>query len=202
MADALAYYANGWYVGGRADKPDAPLKWERPETRCIIDLRGRTWDRYLKRACRSVESAGFELRWNTAFTDVVKSCAVGRKVGESTWIDGAMIDLYGRLHIAGAAHSAEVWLDGRLVGGTLGIGMGRWFSMETLFHTVPNAGHGAIAAMADLMARRGCVLADVQELHGFTKQLGGIEIPRDVYLQLLRAALDPTNAAGAAVVDQ
>ncbi|MZF89090.1 leucyl/phenylalanyl-tRNA--protein transferase [Streptomyces sp. SID5643] len=198
VADALSYYANGWYVGGQADKPDAPLKWERPATRCIIDLRGRTWNRYLKKAQRSASSAGFTFRWDAAFSDVVKHCAVGRNPGESTWIDDSMIDLYQRLHLAGAAHSAEVWLDGQLVGGTLGLGMGRWFSMETMFHAAPNAGHAAIAAMAEFMARRSCVLADVQEMHRFTRQIGGMEIPLDTYLQLLRAALDPTNGPDAA----
>ncbi|MFJ3217593.1 hypothetical protein ACIPLC_16955 [Kitasatospora sp. NPDC086801] len=193
-AEALAYYANGWYAGGDTRKPQAPLTWENPEARCIIDVRGTTWTRYLRRARRAVETSGFELRWDTAFGEVLDSCAVGRKPGEGTWIDSAMSALYRELHRVGAAHSAEVWLDGRLVGGVIGMGIGRWLSMETTFHSAPNAGHAAIAAMAELMERRGCMLVDVQELHAFTRKLGGTEIPRDSYLRLLRAALDPTFA--------
>ncbi|MFE3498544.1 hypothetical protein ACFXPX_03305 [Kitasatospora sp. NPDC059146] len=193
-AEALAYYANGWYAGGDTRKPQAPLAWENPEARCIIDVRGSTWTRYLRRARRKVEAGGFELRWNTAFDEVLASCAVGRKPGEGTWIDSSMSTLYRELHHVGAAHSAEAWLDNRLVGGVVGMGIGRWLSMETTFHSAPDAGHAAVAAMAELMDRRGCLLVDVQQLHSFTRKLGGVEIPRDSYLRLLRAALDPTLA--------
>ena len=195
--DGLAHYANGWFVGGEASIPDAPLKWENPEVRCIVDLRGRTWKRYMRNADRVVRNGGFELRFGTAFSEVVRNCAVGRSPGESTWLDASISDLYRRLHAVGAAYSAEAWLDGHLVGGVLGLVMGRWISIESLFHSAQNAGHAAVAAMAQLMEKRGCVLLDVQDLHPFTRQLGGVEIPRDAYLRLLRAALDPTLAASA-----
>ncbi|MEV4349506.1 leucyl/phenylalanyl-tRNA--protein transferase [Actinoplanes sp. NPDC049596] len=181
-ADALAYYANGWYAGGES----GTLKWESPPTRCVVDLPGRTWQRYLERARRA--ASAFELRWDTAFAEVVEGCTAGR---QRTWIDPPMKDLYRRLHLAGAAHSAEVWLDGTLVAGVVGVALGRWVSMETTFHTVSSSGHAAIAAMAELAARRDCVLLDVQQSHPFTRRLGGVEIPRDEYLELLHAALTP-----------
>ena len=191
--DALAFYANGWFPAGRVAGPGTPLRWQNPDPRCIVDLRARTWRHYLATARRASRTSGFELRRDTAFDEVLAGCAVGRTPGEGTWLDDAVLELYRRLFDAGVAHSTEAWCDGELVAGALCMNLGRWLSIESMFHRVSNGGHGALVSASELLAERRCTLLDLQELHRFTKQLGGVEIPRDGYLRLLRAALSPTD---------
>jgi leucyl/phenylalanyl-tRNA---protein transferase len=194
-SDAIAYYANGWYPSGCPEVTDGRISWDNPEVRCVIDIRGRTWKRYYQSARRKARKGGFELGWDRAFTDVIAACAHGRRPGEPTWITEEMASLYHRLHSAGAAHSGEAWLDGRLVGGVVFLRLGGWFSVETAFHIVSDAGNAAMAAMADQVIGHGCVLFDFQrDLSEFARRLGGVQISRDAYLTLLTAAIDPTTA--------
>ena len=70
----------------------------------------------------------FEFRVDTAFSEVITNCkTVARRGQESTWITDEVRAAYIRLHKQGYAHSAEAWLDGRLVGGLYGIRLGRAF---------------------------------------------------------------------------
>ena len=64
----------------------------------------------------------FELRVDTAFESVVRACGDPRR--PHGWITPAIVTAYTRLHDLGWAHSVETWLDGELVGGLYGVGIG------------------------------------------------------------------------------
>jgi leucyl/phenylalanyl-tRNA--protein transferase len=51
-------------------------------------------------------------------------------------------------HADGWAHSIEVWLDGTLIGGAIGIGIGRIISGDSLFGRHQGAARVAVADMA------------------------------------------------------
>jgi hypothetical protein len=66
----------------------------------------------------------------------MRACAAPRRDGPGTWISEDIIAGYTGLHRMGYAHSAEVWLDGELVGGAYGVCIGRMFYGESMFARV------------------------------------------------------------------
>jgi len=71
----------------------------------------------LKRIHQSMLSDGpWQVRFDSAFEQVMRACAAPRKDGAGTWISEDIVRSYCALHQQGYAHSSEVWLDGKLVG--------------------------------------------------------------------------------------
>lgn len=164
-----------------ADEQDR-IQWYRPHWRGILPVAEfhvpRRFERYLKHC-------PFEIRWNTAFGDVMRGCADR----EETWINGAIIDVYEDLHQRGFAHSAEVWRDGRLVGGVYGVAIGGAFFGESMFSREPQASKVALTRLQQRLAERGYILHDTQWTTPHLAQFGGHEIPNADYLKLLRQAI-------------
>ncbi len=70
----------------------------------------------------------FEFSVNKVFKQVVSYCKnVDRPGQPGTWISDEIVDAYDRLHQMGYAHSAEVWQNGKLVGGLYGVRLGKVF---------------------------------------------------------------------------
>jgi len=65
----------------------------------------------------------YEVRFNTAFVDVITGCADR----EETWISPEIIRVYTELHQMGYVHSVESWHQGKLVGGLYGVVIGGVF---------------------------------------------------------------------------
>ena len=86
------------------------------------------------------------------------------------------------LHEQGWAHSIEVWQDGDLIGGALGVGVGRALSGDSIFSRRPEAARIAVADMAARLAQAGGVLIDAQWDSPFLRSLGAVLMPRDDYL--------------------
>jgi leucyl/phenylalanyl-tRNA--protein transferase len=79
------------------------------------------------------------VRFDSAFEQVMRACAAPRRDGPGTWISEDIIAGYTGLHRMGYAHSAELWLDGELVGGAYGVCIGRMFYGESMFARVTDA---------------------------------------------------------------
>ncbi len=94
------------------------------------------------------------------------------------------------LHEQGWAHSIEVWQDGELAGGALGIGVGFVLSGDSMFSRRPNAARIAVADMAARFAAAGGALIDAQWDSPFLRSLGAELVPRDHYLPLLAASAE------------
>jgi leucyl/phenylalanyl-tRNA--protein transferase len=92
------------------------------------------------------------------------------------------------LHAGGWAHSIEVWLDGELIGGAMGIGVGRVISGDSLFGRCSGAARVAVADMAARLGRAGGELVDAQWDSPFLRALGAEPVPRERYLPLLAGA--------------
>ena len=155
------------------------VAWWSPDPRPVI-CAGRV---HLGRNIRKQLRQG-DLRTtaNARFGQVAEECRAGR---EPRWLTDALLATLIDLHREGWAHSIEVWLDGDLVGGAMGIGIGRIISGDSLFSRHPGAGRVAVADMAARLALTGGMLVDAQWDTPFLRSLGAELLPRERYLPLL-----------------
>jgi leucyl/phenylalanyl-tRNA--protein transferase len=158
------------------------IEWYRPDPRTIIPLESFHISRSLAKTLRQ---GVFEVRYNTDFEGVMRGCADRE---EGTWISEEFIQVYGDLHRLGKAHSVEVMLGDRLVGGTYGVAIGSAFMAESMFHYETDASKVALASLVERLRAREFTLLDVQYLTPHLARFGAIEIPfRDYYDRLRRA---------------
>lgn len=179
VAVLLEAYARG--VFPMAD--DGQILWFSPERRGLIPLDASFHVPHgLRRALRRQP---FELRFDTAFDEVMRGCA-GR---EETWIDPAIHASYTGLHRLGHAHSVECWDADGLQGGLYGVALGGAFFGESMFSRRTDASKIALVALVGRLRERGFTLLDTQWMTPHLRQFGGIEVPRAEYHRLLAAAL-------------
>jgi leucyl/phenylalanyl-tRNA--protein transferase len=165
-------------VGSPHDDPFW-VAWWSPDPRPVI----RVGDVHLGRKVRKQLRRGHE--WTTAnhsFRRVAEECRAGR---EPRWFTDALLESMVELHEQGWAHSIEVWQDGDLIGGALGVGVGLTLSGDSMFSRRPNAAKIAVADMAARLARAGGTLIDAQWDSPFLRSLGADLLPREDYLPLL-----------------
>ena len=164
-----------------------PMLWWSPDPRAILPLDAVHRSRRLQRRMRSGE---FELRCNTAFSEVIAACGSGPGREGGTWLTPEMIAAYTRLHRLGHAHCVETWQEGRLVGGMYGVAIGGLFSAESMFYRARDASKAALVRLVDHLRARDYQLLDVQQWTPHTGSLGVIEIPRGEYLRRLAEVVD------------
>ena len=162
------------------DDPD--IHWVDPRLRGILPLEGFHLSRSLARRLRS---GRFRVTTDTSFEAVVEACADR----EETWISHRIQRLYARLFQLGHAHSVEVWEDTRLVGGVYGVTLGAAFFGESMFSRATDTSKIALAHAAHRLRAGGFRLFDTQFLTPHLASLGGQEITRAEYHNLLADAL-------------
>ncbi len=182
----LSAYARGLFPMHVADGASGrDLGWWSPDPRGILPLDGLRVSRSLRRSLRR-----FTCTVDTAFREVMRSCAEGRSDGP--WITEEFIDQYTRLHGMGWAHSVEVWRGGRLAGGLYGVEIGGLFAGESMFHRETDASKVALVTLVDVLRSVGDSderLLDVQWRTDHLATLGVVEIARSEYLARLANAL-------------
>jgi leucyl/phenylalanyl-tRNA---protein transferase len=161
---------------------DGEVGWFSPDPRGIIPLSAFHVPHGLKRA---LKKSAFEIRFNTAFEEVMRACA---KRAE-TWISEQIVQSYLNLHRLDFAHSVEAWLGGELVGGLYGVSIQGAFFGESMFHRVPDASKIALVELVNRLNQKGFRLLDTQYVNDHLKQFGATEISRSTYMRLLKAAL-------------
>jgi leucyl/phenylalanyl-tRNA--protein transferase len=167
-----------------------PLPWFCPPTRGILEFSALHVPRRLERRRRA---RPFELTIDAAFEGVIDLCAARH---EPTWITAEIRRGYVELHRVGGAHSAEAWLDGRLVGGVYGVDAGA-FACESMFYLEPDASKLALLHLIDHLRGRGLDWIDIQMVTPHMAAMGAREIARDEFLERLRA----TRARGLQLFD-
>jgi leucyl/phenylalanyl-tRNA---protein transferase len=120
------------------------------------------------------------VRIDSDFRAVVAACAATPRPGQDgTWIVPEMVEAYCAWHAQRPdVHSVETWVDGELVGGLYGVGLGRMFFGESMFSHRTDASKVAFAALICLCRERGIGLIDCQQRTGHLASLGAREIPR------------------------
>lgn len=182
-AERLLYaYRHGifpWYDSGQ------PILWWSPDPRCVI------WPREFhvsRRLYRSLLQSKFEVTFNRAFGDVIAACAQPRSGQQGTWITDDMADAYTGLHMQGWAHSIEILLDSRLVGGLYGLSIGRAFFGESMFSRETNASKAAMIALCQQMKLHDFEILDCQVESPHLLSLGASLMPRRQFATVLRRA--------------
>ena len=177
----LQGYATGIFPMADSRNADE-LFWVEPRNRAIIPLDGFHLSRSLRRTLRS---GRFAVTRDTDFPAVVAACADR----EETWINAELEHAMLALHGSGHAHSVEVWIDGRLVGGLYGVKLGRAFFGESMFSRVRDASKVALAWLVARLQAGNFTLLDCQFMTEHLASLGAISVPRETYVALLSAAL-------------
>jgi len=134
----------------------------------------------------------FEFSINTDFNAVISQCkAISRRGQDGTWITEEMRNAYSDLHFAGYAHSAEVRMNGELVGGLYGIRLGKVFYGESMFSRYSNASKYAFIMYVEQLKSEGVELIDCQVYTNHLESLGARMIPRSQFLHLVRTLNAP-----------
>ena len=185
----LEAYRNGifpWF------NPGEPILWWSPDPRLVLIPAEFRISRSLAKLLRS---SAYAVRIDTAFEQVMRACAAprtacpepGRREHHGgTWIGEDMIAAYCALHRLGYAHSVEVWMEDRLVGGLYGVSIGRMFYGESMFSRVSNASKIALAHLARQLGRWQFGMIDCQMNTPHLASLGAREILRSEFIARLQ----------------
>jgi len=165
-----------WY------NPGDPLLWWSPNPRLVLFPDHLNVSRSLRKTLRR---GHFSVTIDQAFSQVIKGCAEPRPDSAGTWITQEIHDAYLKLHSKGLAHSAEAWLDGRLVGGLYGVAIGQVVFGESMFHTETDASKVVFASLVGLLKQWNYQLVDCQVHTPHLQSLGAEEIDRARFLSLL-----------------
>ncbi len=161
---------------------DGTIHWYAPDPRAVLEHDNL----HISRSLRATIRKGiYEIRMDTAFETVMRLCGTR----EPTWINESFIATYTQLHYAGLAHSVEAWKDGILVGGLYGISLRAAFMGESMYSHATDASKVCLVALVEHLKARGYLLHDTQFLTPHLQSLGVTEIPRAIYEQRLRKAL-------------
>jgi leucyl/phenylalanyl-tRNA--protein transferase len=138
----------------------------------------------------SVNGGRWQVRFDTAFEQVMRACAAPRKSGAGTWITDEIISGYTALHQKGFAHSSEIWLDNELVGGAYGVSIGRMFYGESMFARVTDASKSALAYLVHFLKQNGVEMIDCQQETSHLASLGATPISRQEFIDRLTIAIN------------
>jgi leucyl/phenylalanyl-tRNA--protein transferase len=158
-----------------------PILWWSPNPRLIMELDEFKLSRSLRKKIPQ-----FEIRFDTAFSQVIRECSIAPRRGQSgSWIVPEMIEAYEELHALGYAHSVEAYQEGVLVGGLYGVSVGGVFCGESMFAKVSDASKVAFAVLVNRLRGLGYDFIDCQVPTNHLKSLGAKEISRKAFLQRL-----------------
>lgn len=174
-----------WFSDGQ------PILWWSPDPRMVLRCAEFQLHRSLRKTLqRFVAARDAEVRIDSAFADVIRSCATHlRRQQDGTWIVPSMIDAYCALHAAGLAHSVETWIEGRLAGGLYCVSIGRAVFGESMFAHATDASKIALAALVAFGLEHGIDAIDCQQNTVHLASLGAREMPRERFLRIVRDAV-------------
>lgn len=195
----FAYEQGAFPMDVRDDGGRFRLAAYRADPRGVLPLGALRVPRTLR---RTLPRHGLALTVDRSFEEVLDGCAARPGLDEDeVWLTPRLIDAYRRLHRWGHAHSYEVRDGERLVGGTFGVAVGRFHTLESMFHRAADAGSAAVLLAALHLRRCGFTLLDVQQRTAHTGRLGVVDRDEASFLEDLRRAvadgIRPPAVAGA-----
>jgi leucyl/phenylalanyl-tRNA--protein transferase len=180
-----------------------PILWWSPDPRMVLFLGELRISRSLAKTLRNRR---YEVRFDSAFDEVIAGCAAPRSREAGTWITDEMIAAYRGLHALGWAHSAETWIDGALAGGLYGVAVGQVFFGESMFSRSTDASKIALVALVAHLKSADFRLIDCQMRTRHLESLGAREIPRRRFSRLLEELIhyprSPGSWSGASFVHE
>ena len=184
--DLLEVYKQGFFPMAEHRK-DNSFEFYAPHTRALLPIKNLHIPKRLNRKMRHIT---YEIRFDTAFEDVIHRCADAARSNDSgTWINDAIIELFIELHKAGNAHSVEYWAEGTLKGGLYGLALGSTFCGESMFSIENDASKIALVHLCRHLDKQGFKLLDSQFRNPHLDQFGLYEIPQEEYVEMMQAGL-------------
>ncbi len=179
-----------WYDAG------LPILWWSPDPRAVFLPESLHVSRSLRRRMGRGE---YELRFDSDFAGVMEACGGPRPQYPEggTWINAEMKTAYAELHRLGHAHSTELWMDGRLVGGLYGVAVGRVFFGESMFSRVTDASKIVLVELMLRLERWGYAFMDCQVQSEHLESMGSVPVPRQDFLILLASLCEQTVSSEA-----
>lgn len=158
---------------------DDPTLWWSPDPRAVFLTDHIHCSRSLAKAMRRKP---YQFTFDTAFDAVIYHCSTEH--GES-WITDSIITTYTTLYHQHRAHSAELWLEGELIGGLYGVCLDRVFCAESMFSRHPNASKMLLVELGIRLHKAKITHIDTQMLTPHLASMGAFEISRTDYKKLL-----------------
>lgn len=186
----LAAYRRGifpWYSKGE------PILWWSPDPRLVLVPSHVRISRSLRKTLRS---GRFEIRFDSAFAQVIFACAQPRAPIVGTWITPQIQRAYIRMHELGYAHSVEAWVEGELVGGLYGIALGRAFFGESMFSLQSDASKVCLVHLARYLDSREFAVIDCQMTTPHLLSMGAAEMQRSAFCAQLERLVDAGDPPG------
>lgn len=185
--ELLDFYRDGAFPMAKSRRDDG-FDMVAPLTRALLPIENFHVPNRLK---RTISKAPFDIRYNTAFEQVITACANATRAHESdTWISDFIISLFMQLHDRGIAHSVECWTrDNQLVGGLYGLTLGSTFCGESMFSIKTDASKIALVHLVGRLKAKGFKLLDSQFHNPHLDQFGLYEMPQDEYVAMMQAGL-------------
>jgi leucyl/phenylalanyl-tRNA--protein transferase len=167
-----------WFSEGQ------PILWWSTDPRMVLMPAEFRLHRSLRKTiAHLIEDPSFEIRIDSAFEEVIRSCATSPRTGQAgTWIVPQMVRAYCAFHRAGFAHSVEAWVGGSLAGGLYCVNIGGALFGESMFTRTPDASKVALAALVAFCLEHGISVIDCQQNTQHLASMGAREVPRDSFV--------------------
>ena len=185
LLDAYRHGIFPWFSEGQ------PILWWSTDPRMVLKTSEFKLSGSLKKTIKKIaKDPRWEIRFDSAFEQVMRACAAPRREGAGTWISDNIVAGYCALHATGYAHSSEVWLDGQLVGGAYGVCIGRMFYGESMFARVTDASKIAMAYLVFFLRAHDVKMIDCQQETAHLASLGARPMPRSEFIARIAQAVD------------
>lgn len=181
----LAAYSSGIFPWPIEEFSEIP--WFAPAQRAVLFFKDLSISRSMRKLSRNHP---YELRFNSAFIEVVRGCAAKRASQSGTWITEEIIKGYSALHAHGFALSVECFAEDKLVGGLYGVSIGGFFAGESMFHLSSNTSKLCLLYLIEHLAGQGVEWIDCQQSTPLLDSFGARCVPRTEFMKLLAVALE------------
>ena len=162
---------------------EQPILWWSPNPRLVLKPNELHVSRSLKKL---INKNTYSCTIDTVFSDVILACSGSRDGQHGTWITDSMISAYETLFKLGHAHSVEVWMDKKLIGGLYGISIGQVFFGESMFSRLDNASKVGFTFLCQHLSNWGYQLVDCQVHSNHLESLGASTISRHDFAEQLK----------------
>jgi leucyl/phenylalanyl-tRNA--protein transferase len=185
LLDAYRQGIFPWFSEGQ------PILWWSTDPRMVLFtdhfIISNSLKKILKKFHENIHTNNhWQIRFDSAFEQVMRECAAPRRDGPGTWISDEIIQGYTDLHRLGYAHCVEIWHDGKLIAGAYGVCIGRMFYGESMFTHVANASKIALAYLVHFLKKNGVSMVDCQQETKHLASLGARPISRTEFIRKLR----------------
>jgi len=179
-------YSKGFFPWYQSE--DGMFHWYNVDKRMILYT---NQVKKTKKLLQKLRSDNWDFRINTNFEKVIKNCATIKRPfhhGES-WISEDFQKAYINLHKLGYAISVESYFKGELVGGFYGVGIGKYFSGESMFAKKSDASKLALIYFCKICKENEIEWIDSQSGSEHLERMGAVKIDKTEFIPMLEKAI-------------